>query len=327
MSILEGLTSTALCYQGGALKILDQTLLPHEERWLTCQTVDELCEIICSLRVRGAPLIGVSVGLMLGHLAACGADLKTLQNASARLRATRPTAVNLMNSLDRLAPYLSEPEKLIQEAKAIFLEDQQLCENIAKHGVSLFRPKSRIMTVCNTGGLATAGIGTAFGVIRRAHEEGLDVHVTVCETRPLLQGARLTAWECLKFGIPHTLITDNMAAYWMQQGRVDAVMVGADRIAANGDFANKVGTYMLAVLARAHGIPFYVAAPFTTLDPKCPSALHIEIEKRSREEVAGQWVPKEVNIENPAFDVTPGVLVTKYILDRGVFTEVSQCGQ
>lgn len=216
----------------------------------------------------------------------------------------------------------------MSEAIGIFQEDVELCERIARNGVSVIRQNDGILTHCNTGSLATAGRGTAFGVFHLAHEQGLGVHVYVDETRPLLQGGRLTAWECRKRGIPHTLIADNMAAWEMKQGRVQKVIVGADRIAMNGDFANKIGTYGLAILCKHHGIPFYVAAPRTTLDPACGSGERIPIEQRAPSEVLGVsgafgkiiWAPEGTQVDNPAFDVTPSELVTGWILDTGLYS-------
>jgi len=239
--------------------------------------------------------------------------------------------VNLMNNLDRMKVALQQPDyvkALSEEALRLVDEDKALCESIATHGAKLVTPGSRLLTHCNTGGLATAGVGTAIGVIRRAHEQGNVEQVWVDETRPLLQGGRLTAWELGELGIPYQLICDSMAASLMAQKRVDAIWVGADRIAANGDVANKIGTYSLAVLAKYHGIPFYVAAPHTTHDPHCPNGAAIPIEQRAASEVTGvsgsfgsvQWAPLDAQVYNPAFDVTPAELISGWVLDVGVVT-------
>jgi len=236
-----------------------------------------------------------------------------------------------MNNLDRMKRALALTDfvpALVAEAERLVAEDKQLCERIAGAGSALVMPGSRILTHCNTGGLATAGAGTALGVIARAHQQGNIATVWVDETRPLLQGGRLTAWELGELGIPYQLITDSMAASLMAKGQVDAVWVGADRIAANGDVANKIGTYSLAVLATFHGIPFYVAAPHTTLDLHCPNGDAIPIEQRAASEVTGaagrfgavQWAPRDAQVYNPAFDVTPAELISGWVLDTGVVT-------
>jgi methylthioribose-1-phosphate isomerase len=247
------------------------------------------------------------------------------------LRAARPTAVNLMNNLDRMKVALAENDfvtALTAEALRLVAEDKQLCDNIARAGSALVTPGSQLLTHCNTGGLATAGVGTALGVIAHAHQQGNVKNVWVDETRPLLQGGRLTAWELGELGIPYHLITDSMAASLMARGVVDAIWVGADRIAANGDVANKIGTYSLAVLAHYHGVPFYVAAPHTTLDRLCPNGDAIPIEQRAASEVTGvsgsfgsvQWAPENAAVYNPAFDVTPAALISGWVLDTGVVT-------
>ena len=286
---------------------------------------------IHALRVRGAPLIGLSASLLLALLAEHGMTRDALGQALEVLRAARPTAVNLMNNLDRMKQALTQPDfvaALGAEALRLVQEDRELCERIARAGSELVKPGSRLLTHCNTGGLATAGVGTALGVIARAHEAGKVANVWVDETRPLLQGGRLTAWELGELGVPYQLITDSMAASLMAQGQVDAVWVGADRIAANGDVANKIGTYSLAVLAKFHNVPFYVAAPQTTLDPACPNGAAIPIEQRAAAEVTGvagsfgavQWAPEDARVYNPAFDVTPAALISGWVLDSGVVT-------
>ena len=326
---MQTLQTTSLRVSQDQLFILDQQALPQKKIWLPADNVDALVEHIHALRVRGAPLIGLSASLLLALLAEGGAGREELALALERLRASRPTAVNLMNNLDRMKRALAQADfvpALVAEAERLVAEDKQLCERIADAGSALVTPGSRILTHCNTGGLATAGVGTALGVIARAHQQGNVANVWVDETRPLLQGGRLTAWELGELGIPYQLITDSMAASLMAKGQVDAVWVGADRIAANGDVANKIGTYSLAVLATFHGIPFYVAAPHTTLDRHCPHGDAIPIEQRAASEVIGvagsfgavQWAPHDAQVYNPAFDVTPAALISGWVLDTGV---------
>ncbi|ELY2856525.1 S-methyl-5-thioribose-1-phosphate isomerase [Cronobacter dublinensis] len=328
---MQTLQTTSLRVVDNTLWILDQQALPQQKNWLPADTVDALVGHIHALRVRGAPLIGLSASLLLALLAEHGMTRDALGQALEVLRAARPTAVNLMNNLDRMKQALAQPDyatALGAEALRLVQEDRELCERIARAGSALVTPGSRLLTHCNTGGLATAGVGTALGVIARAHEEGNVANVWVDETRPLLQGGRLTAWELGELGVPYQLITDSMAASLMAQGLVDAVWVGADRIAANGDVANKIGTYSLAVLAKFHHVPFYVAAPQTTLDPACPNGAAIPIEQRAAAEVTGvagsfgavQWAPEEARVYNPAFDVTPAALISGWVLDGGVVT-------
>ncbi|MDI7384757.1 S-methyl-5-thioribose-1-phosphate isomerase [Cronobacter dublinensis] len=328
---MQTLQTTSLRVVDNTLWILDQQALPQQKNWLPADTVDALVGHIHALRVRGAPLIGLSASLLLALLAEHGMTRDALGQALEVLRAARPTAVNLMNNLDRMKQALAQPDyatALGAEALRLVQEDRELCERIARAGSALVTPGSRLLTHCNTGGLATAGVGTALGVIARAHEEGNVANVWVDETRPLLQGGRLTAWELGELGVPYQLITDSMAASLMAQGLVDAVWVGADRIAANGDVANKIGTYSLAVLAKFHHVPFYVAAPQTTLDPTCPNGAAIPIEQRAAAEVTGvagsfgavQWAPEEARVYNPAFDVTPASLISGWVLDGGVVT-------
>lgn len=309
--------------------MLDQTQLPAREVWLDGGTPDRMIEHIRRLSVRGAPLIGVAAALSLAWLAAQGTGEADVRAAAARLRVARPTAVNLMLAVDRVLRAAGprwDVAALVAEAEGIFDEDVALCEAMASHGVTLISEGEGILTHCNTGGLATAGIGTALGVVRRAHEAGRRIHVYVDETRPLLQGARLTTWELARLGIPYTLLTDNMAAILMRDGRVQRVLVGADRIARNGDVANKVGTYGVAVAARHHGVPFHAVAPWTTVDLACPDGSRIPIEQRAEDEVRGvagsfggvRWSPADAPTFNPAFDVTPAALVTALVLDRGI---------
>ncbi len=320
------LNSLALRYHDGEVWVLDQQALPLEENWLACHSINDMCEMIKALKVRGAPLIGIAAVLSLMQYVKQGATVAEVKIAAAQLVATRPTAVNLKNYMDTIIKQLGDdPSIVFTIGHELFLEDVQLCENMANHGLALIPPNATLMTYCNTGSLATAGVGTALGVIKHAFIHQKVQHVFACETRPLLQGGRLTAWELAKANIPHTLICDNMAAMVMQQGKIDAILVGADRIAKNGDVANKIGTYSLAVLAKHHQIPFYVVAPNTTLDPFCLHGKDIEIELRSSDEVKGAlgkitWAPKQSNVYNPSFDVTPAELVTAYILDAGVFS-------
>jgi methylthioribose-1-phosphate isomerase len=316
---MNTLTSLALTSDGAALHVLDQRLLPHEERWLVCRDPEHMVELIKTLAVRGAPLIGVAAALALAHHAHQGASVEQLRASAARLRGARPTAVNLMAAVDRLLSLVPfTPESVIREAEAFFQEDVAACEALAEHGFELIVDGDSVLTHCNAGGLVTAGIGTALGVLRRAHERGKRIHVFVDETRPLLQGARITAWELGKLGIPHTLICDNMAASLMAAGRIQKVFVGADRIAKNGDVANKIGTYGVAVLAHHHRIPFYVVAPRTTFDVACQSGADIPIEQRLPDEVRAGKSPSECPVWNPAFDVTPRELVTGIVFDDGV---------
>ncbi len=324
--------ATSLRFRQGQLSILDQRLLPQQERWHDCADADELIAHIHSLAVRGAPLIGLSAALMLAQSALRGQDRTGLLAELERLRAARPTAVNLMNYMDRMRSLIhagANAQELLRGALAIFDEDRALCARLASHGLTQVPQGSRILTHCNTGSLATAGIGTAIGVITHAHAQDRRIEVFVDETRPLLQGARLSCWELARAGVPYQLICDNMAASLMLEGRIDLVLVGADRIAANGDTANKVGTYGLAVLARHHQIPFFVVAPQTSIDLECPDASAIPIEQRSADEVRGVataqgqmiWSPDDAPVCNPAFDVTPSELISGWILDNGCWTD------
>lgn len=322
-----------LWWDDGALCLLDQTRLPHDVWTVRCTSWEEVAEAIRALRIRGAPAIGVAAAYAL-VLAARARDplrdpLEDLRRVAAALRATRPTAVNLGWALDKMltvagasADAAGLPHRLLESAQALARADLEANRRIGEHGAALLSPGARVLTYCNTGMLATAGYGTAFGVLRCAHEQGLGIHVVACETRPVLQGARLTAWELLRAGIPATLITDNAAGALMSTSGVNAVIVGADRIAANGDVANKIGTYSLAVLARAHGIPFYVAAPLSTVDLRTPSGASIPIEERSSEEIVSvggvRVAPAEIQVRNPAFDVTSHDLVTAIITEAGV---------
>jgi len=314
--------SLALRLEGDKLFLLDQQLLPGQEKWIEVPGPDDMAQRILSLQIRGAPLIGVGAALSLGLHAKSGASKTELSKAAKTLRDARPTAVNLMAAVDRVSK-AADPWAMALE---IYEQDVALCDRMAAHGAALIEDGDRILTHCNTGGLATAGVGTALGVIRRAHESGKKIHVYVDETRPLLQGGRLTAWELEKLSIPYTLLCDNAAASLMALGKVSKIFLGADRIARNGDFANKIGTYNLAVLARHHRVPFYTVAPLTTVDAKCPSGAAIPIEMRNADEVRGvsgsfgsvRWSPATGSVYNPAFDVTPAELVTSLVLDIGV---------
>lgn len=316
---MKELTSLGLRHHNGRLEILDQTLLPHTEKWLTVSHPDEMVKIIQRLAVRGAPLIGVAAALALAKHAEAGTSEAALRVAAASLRASRPTAVNLMYAIDRMTSLGSwSSEVLVGDGERIFDEDVRLCEGMATQGADLIRDGDGVLTHCNTGGLATVGIGTALGVIKRAHEQGKRIHVYVDETRPLLQGARLTAWELGKLNIPYTLICDSMAATVMRAGKIQCAFVGCDRIAANGDIANKIGTYSAAVVAAHHKVPFYVVGPRTTVDLACATGTDIPIEERAADEVRAGKSPANANVFNPAFDVTPRELITAIVLDDRV---------
>ncbi len=318
------------------VELLDQRLLPHEERYLVLKTAEEVARAIEEMAVRGAPAIGITAAMGLAIELARAPDAKlaeTLTQVGARLRATRPTAVNLSWALERMEGELrallaagAKPDEVREAARTLAQrlhdEDVASCRAIGDIGAPLVPERSSVLTHCNAGGLATAGYGTALGVIRSAAREGRVRDVLVPETRPFLQGSRLTAWELSRDRIPVTLITDSMAGSLMRLGQVDLVVVGADRIAANGDVANKIGTYALAVLAQAHGIPFYVAAPLSTIDFETASGDEIPIEQRAPEEVlhfAGQPIaPQGVKALHPAFDVTPSALVSALVTERGL---------
>jgi methylthioribose-1-phosphate isomerase len=305
------------------VRILDQTRLPGEERYLDLETVEAVAEAIRSLRVRGAPLIGIAAAMGVTLEARAGRTLDAVRAAVDILGATRPTAVNLRWALDRVTRRAVDAsasgedlhQALVAEADAIWNEDRAMCARIGRLGADLIGGDALVMTHCNAGALATGGMGTALAPIYTLHEAGRRMAVIASETRPLLQGSRLTAWELTRSGVPCTVIADGMAASRLRRGDVSCVIVGADRIAANGDVANKIGTYSLALAARAHGVPLYVAAPTSTVDPATPDGAHIPIEERAAEEVTNWGVP----VWNPAFDVTPASLITKIITDRGVF--------
>ena len=327
-------TTVRLGEQG--VELLDQRLLPHEERYIVLKTAEEVARAIEEMVVRGGPAIGIAAAMGMAIELARAPDAKlaeTLTQVGARLRATRPTAVNLSWALERMEGELrsllaagAEPDAVREAARTLAQrlhdEDVASCRAIGDVGAPLVPERSIVLTHCNAGGLATAGYGTALGVIRSAAREGRVRDVLVSETRPFLQGSRLTAWELSRDRIPVTLITDSMAGSLMRLGQVDLVVVGADRIAANGDVANKIGTYALAVLAQAHGLPFYVAAPLSTIDFETACGDEIPIEQRAPEEVlhfAGQSIaPEGVEALHPAFDVTPAELVSAVVTERGL---------
>lgn len=326
---MKNLYSLGLKLEHERLFILDQQALPAGELWLDVTEPTQMIAAIQNLKVRGAPLIGVAAALSLAVYSLRHPEPAGLRSLALKLRGVRPTAVNLMWAMDRLLPLCTETEHLQAEAIAIFEEDVTLCKRMGALGAELIADGDRILTHCNSGGLATAGIGTALGVIRTAWEQGKKIHVYVDETRPLLQGARLTSWELSRLGIPYTLISDNMAAMLMQQGAIHKVFLGADRVAVNGDFANKIGTYSVAVNAHFHQLPFYPVAPYSTVDLNCPDGRAIPIEQRSAEEVRGlvqagallSWAPVDAAVYNPAFDITPVGLVTALVTDQGIFSQ------
>ena len=327
-------------WKDGVVRLIDQSQLPGRVEILDCRDYHAIADAIRELRVRGAPAIGVTaaMGVALGVQAIQSTSYKELMPKVSEicnhLAATRPTAVNLFWAIERMKRVLEENAKLsiddikvrlVSEAIAIQQEDIAMCQTIGQYGAQLIQDGQTILTHCNAGALATAGYGTALGVIRAAWESGKKIEVLADETRPVLQGARLTVWELMQDGIPVTLITDNMAGSIMRQGKIQVCIVGADRIAANGDVANKIGTYSVAVLAKAHDIPFYVAAPYSTIDVKTQTGDDIPIEERRREEVisvhGSEYIaPKDVNILNPGFDVTPAEYVSGIITERGIFS-------
>jgi len=327
-------------WKDGQVRILDQSMLPGEVCFFDCSNYSDVADAILELKVRGAPAIGVTAALGI----ALGAKQYTQKNPDGFrlhidkvcevLAATRPTAVNLFWAVDRMKRVLADnpltsveewQKCLLEEALAILEEDVRVNRALGKHGAVIIQDGDHILTHCNAGALATAGYGTALGVVRAAWEQGKRLRVYADETRPVLQGARLTAWELQQDGIPVTLITDNMAGALMQQQGIQCCVVGADRIAANGDVANKIGTYSVAVLAKAHGIPFYVAAPVSTIDLETPDGEKIPIEERNASEVTQlHWsrviAPPGISVWNPAFDVTPAKLITGIITERGILS-------
>ncbi|PLX86867.1 MAG: S-methyl-5-thioribose-1-phosphate isomerase [Desulfuromonas sp.] len=324
----------------GMCQMLDQRLLPAEEVWIDYTSCEGVAEAIRTMVVRGAPAIGVAaaIGVWFGvrdlETESCEEFYTEMEKICAVLAATRPTAVNLFWALERMKSFAkANLDRSVMELKigleyealAITQEDEQLCIKLGRQGESLIPDGARVLTHCNAGALATAGYGTALGVIRAAVAAGKKISVIADETRPFLQGSRLTAWELQKDNIPVTLICDNMAGYLMSKGEIDCVIVGADRIAANGDVANKIGTYTVAVLAKEHNIPFYVAAPLSTIDLSLSDGSQIPIEERGAREITHvkdiQLAPEGIEVRNPAFDVTPNRLVSAIITERGVVTE------
>jgi methylthioribose-1-phosphate isomerase len=319
------------------VRFIDQTKLPNEEVYVTCTTHQQVADVIRNMVVRGAPAIGVAaaMGIALGIKNSKAENIDELRQEFDQvcdmIGKTRPTAVNLFWAISRMRtkfdllsgkPISQIKQSLIEEAQRMHAEDIAANQAMGRHGAALMPASGGVLTHCNAGALATCGYGTALGVIRAAIEQGKKIHVYADETRPFLQGSRLTAWELMKDGIPTTVISDNMAGAMMKQGKIGAIIVGADRIAANGDVANKIGTYTVAVLAKENEIPFYVAAPFSTIDLATPSGSQIPIEQRNPREIthfAGKAVtPEGVQVENPAFDVTPAKYVTAIVTERGI---------
>ena len=327
-------------WTSAGVRLLDQTRLPLEETYVLATSYQEVADAITTMVVRGAPAIGVAaaMGVALGVKQSSATSLDNLEADFKQicqvLAATRPTAVNLFWAISRMGERFSALRRqpgisidavraaLVEEALLMYDEDIAACRAMGAHGAALLPTTGGVLTHCNAGALATCGYGTALGVIRSAVEQGHQIQVYADETRPFLQGSRLTAWELMKDGIPTTVISDNMAGAMMKQGKIAAIVVGADRIAANGDVANKIGTYTVAVLAKENGIPFYVAAPLSTIDINCPDGSQIPIEQRNAREVshiAGkQMVPDGVSIENPAFDVTPAKYVAAIVTECGI---------
>lgn len=330
---------TSIEWTGDSLKIIDQTEIPTQLVYKELKNIQEVFEAIRKLRVRGAPALGVAAafGLYLGlkdeKLGNQAQVMRRAKELASYLAQARPTAVNLQWALQSIINQVSHSERsgqetvraFLQEALAIQEDDRDRCRRIGENGASLLKDGMTVLTHCNTGALATAGIGTAFGILYTAHQQGKKIEVYVDETRPLLQGARLTMWELKQADIPAVLISDNMAAYAMRKKNVDIVIVGADRIAANGDVANKIGTYSLAIAARYHDIPFFVAAPLSTFDLSLPTGDSIPIEERAGEEVSRIWEKLSITVPgatcwNPAFDVTPAELIHGIVTEEGIFT-------
>jgi len=327
------MTVKALERAGNCLRLLDQTRLPSKEIYNDYDNYQDIIRAIQRLEVRGAPAIGIAAayGMAVGVVQTGDFSLPNIENLGFELKNARPTAVNLSWAVDRVLSKVrqTQPDSLESclellwgEASAIHEEDRRMCRKIGENGAELLKDGDTILTHCNAGALATGGIGTALAVIYVCHERGMNIKVFADETRPLLQGARLTAWELHKAGVDVTLNTDNMAGMLMKQGKIDSVIVGADRIAKNGDTANKIGTYSVAVLAQAHKVPFYIAAPMSTFDTKTESGDEIEIEMRAAEEVTSLYgtlvAPAGIRVYSPAFDITPNELITGFITDEGV---------
>lgn len=325
----------AIEWVSGKVRIIDQTRLPHEEVFLELSDYRDVASAIKEMRVRGAPAIGIAAAYGMAQ-GAQGIEAKSKEEFISKLRpisealaATRPTAVNLFRALERMNRAVKAGESvnqikaaLLAEAQRLDAEDEEAERELSRYGAELIKDGFTILTHCHTGALATAGYGTALGIIRAAWEQGKNIHVFASETRPLLQGARLTAWELMKYDIPFTLITDTMTGYFLSRGRIDCVIVGADRIASNGDVANKIGTYNLAVLAMENGVPFYVAAPTSTVDLSLASGDGIPIEERSADEVTHirgvPIAPEGTEVENPAFDITPHRYISAIITEKGI---------
>lgn len=323
-------------WMGNYIRLIDQRQLPYKSEFIDCRGLHTLIDAIKTLAVRGAPALGIAAayGIALSAVNSKADSVeglkKEIEKDAELIKQSRPTAVNLFWAADRMLNYIktlsgSKSEiisKIIDEALEIAREDEEMCRQIGQWGATLIKDGDNILTHCNAGALATGGYGTAVGVIQAAFDAGKEIHVYVDETRPLLQGARLTAWELGRAKISYTLICDNMAGFLMKQKKIDKIVVGADRIAANGDAANKIGTYSLSVLAKAHGIEFYVAAPYSTVDLKIKDGSQIHIEERKREEVLGYkdclWAPLDANVYNPAFDVTDNENITAIITERGI---------
>jgi len=320
-------------WKNNKVKIIDQTLLPHKLKFIYCGSAEDLCGAIKTMEIRGAPVLGVAVayGVYLGVRNSGKTFFKDLDKTVRYLATSRPTARNLFWALERMKnkayAHKKEPIErikriLLKEANEVLREDKDICRKMGKFGSPLIKTGDRILTHCNAGGLATADYGTALGVLFAAKTQGKKIKVFVDETRPVLQGARLTAWELMREGIDTTLISDNMAASLMSKGKIDKVIVGADRIAGNGDTANKIGTYNLAVISHYHRIPFYVAAPLSTIDTRMKNGKGIPIEERNPDEVrkiGGAYIaPKKVKVYNPAFDVTPAKFITAIITEKGI---------
>ncbi len=335
--IREGIAIKTLEWKDNRLCLIDQTVLPHEKKYVECFTYNDVARAIKDMIVRGAPAIGVTAayGIVLGATEYKGADiegfLRHIESVAQTLCATRPTAVNLFWAIERMLrvaeankhkPIDNIKDILLKEAHAMAQEDIEINRRIGFWGQQLLKDKDVILTHCNAGALATVDYGTALGVIRAAHEAGKNISVFADETRPYLQGARLTAWELMESGIPVTLITDNMSGHFMKNGTITGVIVGADRIAANGDVANKIGTYSVAVLAKENNIPFYVAAPISTFDLTLESGAQIPIEERDEREVthigAIRIAPFGVKVANPAFDVTPNTYIAAIVTELGI---------
>lgn len=310
-------------WENGRLLLLDQRQLPGRVVFEEQTHVGCVVRAIRQLRVRGAPAIGVAAAYAM---AMAGRDGDDLDQAAADLRRARPTAVNLAWAVDRMLVALSCGTDLVEEARAIHEEDRAMCEAIGRHGAPLIKPGSRVLTHCNAGALAVSHLGTATAPMYLAHEAGVRFHVYVDETRPVLQGSRLTSWELTEAGIDHTLICDSAAAHLMADGGIDLIIVGADRVTANGDTVNKIGTRALAIVANYHGVPFYVACPSSTLDLATATGADVDIEERPAAEVTAS-VPTVagVRVRNPAFDVTPAELVTAYVTESGVVNDIGDC--